>query len=230
MQRGRTTGAGAVRPDAARARRGRCRAVGGPWPEGEQYDATLLAEGDRRNVVDRYRYWTMAGDRRRPRRPPARLPRRDRELAARLQHRHDRPLRERVPRPRGAHRRQPALEPAGRDGHRPLPARRPPRGRAVARGAPARPAGRAGRPVGHRQPARLAAPRDHRGAAPGVLPVRPGGPRACPGRPARPATRRSRSRSSGRRGPSTPRPPPRSRCTRGCAPMRTCPATTPGAG
>ena len=31
----------------------------GPWPEGEQYDATLLAEGDRRNVVDRYRYWSM---------------------------------------------------------------------------------------------------------------------------------------------------------------------------
>ncbi|GAB6984635.1 RNA methyltransferase [Nocardioides pyridinolyticus] len=31
----------------------------GPWPEGEQYDAALLAEGDRRNVVDRYRYWTV---------------------------------------------------------------------------------------------------------------------------------------------------------------------------
>ena len=31
----------------------------GPWPEGEQYDARLLAEGDRRNVVDRYRYWTL---------------------------------------------------------------------------------------------------------------------------------------------------------------------------
>src|SRR5678815_3518324 len=31
----------------------------GPWPEGEQYDATLLAEGDRRNVVDRYRYWRL---------------------------------------------------------------------------------------------------------------------------------------------------------------------------
>jgi len=31
----------------------------GEWPAGEQYDATLLAEGDRRNVVDRYRYWTM---------------------------------------------------------------------------------------------------------------------------------------------------------------------------
>ena len=32
----------------------------GPWPTGEQYDAQLLAEGDRRNVVDRYRYWSMA--------------------------------------------------------------------------------------------------------------------------------------------------------------------------
>jgi tRNA G18 (ribose-2'-O)-methylase SpoU len=35
----------------------------GPWPgehpTGEQYDARLLAEGDRRNVVDRYRYWTV---------------------------------------------------------------------------------------------------------------------------------------------------------------------------
>jgi len=35
----------------------------GPWvgepPVGDQYDARLLAEGDRRNVVDRYRYWTM---------------------------------------------------------------------------------------------------------------------------------------------------------------------------
>ena len=31
----------------------------GPWPTGEQYDARLLADGDRRNVVDRYRYWTL---------------------------------------------------------------------------------------------------------------------------------------------------------------------------
>ena len=31
----------------------------GEWPTGEQYDERLLAEGDRRNVVDRYRYWTM---------------------------------------------------------------------------------------------------------------------------------------------------------------------------
>lgn len=29
-----------------------------PWPLGERYDAELLAEGDRRNVVDQYRYWT----------------------------------------------------------------------------------------------------------------------------------------------------------------------------
>ncbi len=34
----------------------------GEWPTGpgsEVYDAQLLAEGDRRNVVDRYRYWRM---------------------------------------------------------------------------------------------------------------------------------------------------------------------------
>jgi tRNA G18 (ribose-2'-O)-methylase SpoU len=31
----------------------------GQWPEGRQYDEQLLAEGDRRNVVDRYRYWTI---------------------------------------------------------------------------------------------------------------------------------------------------------------------------
>jgi len=31
----------------------------GPWPEDDRYDARLLAEGDRRNVVDRYRYWTV---------------------------------------------------------------------------------------------------------------------------------------------------------------------------
>ncbi len=31
----------------------------GPLPTGEQYDARLLAEGDRRNVVDRYRYWSV---------------------------------------------------------------------------------------------------------------------------------------------------------------------------
>lgn len=31
----------------------------GAWPDDERYDPALLAEGDRRNVVDRYRYWSM---------------------------------------------------------------------------------------------------------------------------------------------------------------------------
>jgi tRNA G18 (ribose-2'-O)-methylase SpoU len=31
----------------------------GPWPEDPRFDPLLLADGDRRNVVDRYRYWTV---------------------------------------------------------------------------------------------------------------------------------------------------------------------------
>ncbi|GAB3621598.1 RNA methyltransferase [Glutamicibacter sp. PS] len=31
----------------------------GTWPEGGHYDRQLLAEGDRRNVADKYRYWSM---------------------------------------------------------------------------------------------------------------------------------------------------------------------------
>ncbi len=31
----------------------------GPLPSGDHYDPVLLAEGDRRNVVDRYRYWGL---------------------------------------------------------------------------------------------------------------------------------------------------------------------------
>jgi tRNA G18 (ribose-2'-O)-methylase SpoU len=30
-----------------------------PWPEGDHYDTELLELGDRRNVVDKYRYWTV---------------------------------------------------------------------------------------------------------------------------------------------------------------------------
>lgn len=30
-----------------------------PWPSGNQYDPVLLAEGDTRNVEDKYRYWTV---------------------------------------------------------------------------------------------------------------------------------------------------------------------------
>jgi tRNA G18 (ribose-2'-O)-methylase SpoU len=31
-----------------------------PWPDDPRLDRQLLAEGDRRNVVDRYRYWRVA--------------------------------------------------------------------------------------------------------------------------------------------------------------------------
>ncbi|MFK8023348.1 MAG: TrmH family RNA methyltransferase [Ilumatobacter sp.] len=30
-----------------------------PWPDDDRLDPVLLAEGDRRNVVDRYRYWSV---------------------------------------------------------------------------------------------------------------------------------------------------------------------------
>ena len=30
-----------------------------PWPEDDHFDPELLLEGDRRNVVDRYRYWRL---------------------------------------------------------------------------------------------------------------------------------------------------------------------------
>jgi tRNA G18 (ribose-2'-O)-methylase SpoU len=30
-----------------------------PWPTDEHFDPELLAQGDRRNVVDRYRYWKL---------------------------------------------------------------------------------------------------------------------------------------------------------------------------
>jgi tRNA(Leu) C34 or U34 (ribose-2'-O)-methylase TrmL len=36
----------------------------GPWPEDPRYDPVLLATGDRRNVEDRYRYWTLEAVRR----------------------------------------------------------------------------------------------------------------------------------------------------------------------
>ena len=32
----------------------------GEWPTGGEYDPELLENGDRRNVVDRYRYWSMS--------------------------------------------------------------------------------------------------------------------------------------------------------------------------
>ena len=31
-----------------------------PWPEGDHFDAELLENGDRRNVLDHYRYWSVS--------------------------------------------------------------------------------------------------------------------------------------------------------------------------
>ena len=31
----------------------------GPWPVGEHFDTELLRDGDRRNVVEKYRYWRL---------------------------------------------------------------------------------------------------------------------------------------------------------------------------
>lgn len=31
-----------------------------PWPVGSQFDVELLANGDKRNVLDKYRYWTVS--------------------------------------------------------------------------------------------------------------------------------------------------------------------------
>ena len=60
-RRGRGHGGGApgaVRPDAARSRRGRRRPVGGrPGRRGSSTTPSCSRDGDRRNVVDRYRYW-----------------------------------------------------------------------------------------------------------------------------------------------------------------------------
>ena len=79
--------------------------------------------GDRRNVVDRYRYWRLEAIVADLDTPPASAAGGDPELGARLQHRLDRADRERVQRGRRAHRRPPPLEPSRRHGHRPLPAR-----------------------------------------------------------------------------------------------------------
>ncbi|HET8930347.1 MAG TPA: TrmH family RNA methyltransferase [Acidimicrobiales bacterium] len=59
----RTDGAGAA-VDAPETGHGPDRQVGvgphpEPWPTGERYDPELLAQGDRRNVVDGYRYWSV---------------------------------------------------------------------------------------------------------------------------------------------------------------------------
>ncbi len=55
--------AGYPPPDAANPAKGENQIGVGPhpkpWPDDERLDPALLAEGDRRNVLDRYRYWSM---------------------------------------------------------------------------------------------------------------------------------------------------------------------------
>ncbi|CAA9371457.1 MAG: POSSIBLE RNA METHYLTRANSFERASE (RNA METHYLASE), partial [uncultured Nocardioides sp.] len=183
-ERGPGRRAGAVRPDAARAPGGRRRTLEGALAERSRQRGVRRRSARRGRPPQRRRPLPLlvgGGDRRRPRQPAARLPRRDRELAPRLQHRHDRALGQRVPRRRGAHRRQPPVEPPRRHGDRPLPARAPPRHRRRPRDTPPRRRRPAPR---DRQPARVGAPGDDAGAAPGVLPLRPGGPgplRGCAG-------------------------------------------------
>ncbi|GAA1951263.1 TrmH family RNA methyltransferase [Microbacterium aquimaris] len=52
---------GATRADEPQVAHGVGPWPGGPdaWPDDPRYDRELLAHGDRRNVVDAYRYWTM---------------------------------------------------------------------------------------------------------------------------------------------------------------------------
>ncbi len=85
-----------------------------------RYDPQLLRDGDARNVVDAYRYWTREAiiadiDRRRHR-----LHVRSR-ISAMTPTSRRRPHRERVRCRHGAHRRAQALESPRRHGHRPLP-------------------------------------------------------------------------------------------------------------
>jgi tRNA G18 (ribose-2'-O)-methylase SpoU len=56
------TGLGRELADDSADRAARSVGVGpweGPWPDDPRYDPELLRDGDRRNVADRYRYWTV---------------------------------------------------------------------------------------------------------------------------------------------------------------------------
>ncbi len=75
-------------------------------------------------------------------------------------------------------------------------------------------------PARHRQPARLGAPGDDGGCRAGSASCSARRGRGSRRRPARPATARSRSPSSAPPARSTPLPPPRSRCTPGSGARR----------
>ncbi len=186
----------------------------GPWPVDERYDPDLLAAGDRRNVVDRYRYWRLEAivadlDTRRHA-----FPRSRRELAARPEHRHRRAKRERVSRRGGAHRRSAAVESPWRHGHRPLSARTASRLDRGIRGV----GGGTGAPGDrHRQPSRCAAARARGACRPRACCSSARKGRGCPRRRAGHARLCVRSRSSARRGRSMPAWPAASLCTHGSA-------------
>ena len=155
----------------------------GPWPAGDHWDPDLLRDGDRRNVVDRYRYWRLDAI-------VADLDTRRHDFHVAVENwGHDfnigsvDPHRQRVQRRGLPHRRQAALEPAGRDGDRPLPARAPPPGR--------RPTSSGGRPPRGRRPRHTA--RSASTTCPARCPWRP---TTCPA---------SASSSSGRRARGCPR-------------------------
>ena len=198
----------------------------GPWPGRAAGRPAVrpgaAAEGDRRNVVDRYRYWTLEAivadlDTRRHdfhvaienwqhdfnigtivRTANAFLAREVHIVGNRRWNRRGAMVTDRYQHVRH----HPDVDLAGR--------------------VPARPGRR--RCIGIDNLPGLAAARDRRAAAPGVPAVRPGGPRALRRRPRRRATAPSRSRSSARPARSTPRRPRRSPCTPGSAstPTWTC--------
>src|SRR6476620_9574789 len=145
----------------------------GAWPEGDRWDPDLLREGDRRNVVDRYRYWTLAAI-------VADLDTRRRGFHVTIENwQHDFNIGT-IVRTANAFlaaevhivgnrrwNRRGAMVTDRYQHVRHHPGVVPPCD-------PGRP-GRAGAAARHRQPARVAPPRDDGAAATGVLPLRPGG-------------------------------------------------------
>ncbi len=97
-----------------------------PWPDDPRLDPELLAAGDRRNVADRYRYWTVEAivadldGRRHPFHVAIENWAHDLNIGTVVRNANAFLAGSR------AHRGPAPVEPAGRDGDRPLPARRPP--------------------------------------------------------------------------------------------------------
>ena len=199
----------------------------GEWPTGEQYDEQLLAEGDRRNVVDRYRYWRLEAI-------VADLDTRRHDFHVAIENwQHDFNIGT-VVRTANAFLAAEVHIVGNRRWNR--------RGAMVT--------DRYQHLRHHATAADLAAYLGERGVPPllgidnlpgsahletmevpaaGVLPVRAGGSGAVRGGPCGVRRRRSRSRSSARPGRSTPRPPPRSPCTPGSVRTPTSATRRPGA-